>query len=35
MVEGAIVAAVEASLGHNLDKVNMAAEAAKDMQKIV
>lgn len=34
MVEGAIVAAVEASLGHSLDEVNAAAEAAKDMQKI-
>lgn len=34
MVEGAIVAAVEASLGHNLEEVNKAAEAAKDMDKI-
>jgi dihydroxyacetone kinase phosphotransfer subunit len=34
MVEGAIVAAVEASLGHTLDEVNAAAEAAKDMDKI-
>jgi dihydroxyacetone kinase phosphotransfer subunit len=35
MVEGAIVAAVEASLGHDLEQVNIAAEAAKDMQKIM
>ncbi len=35
MVEGAIVAAVEASLGHTLEAVNTAAEAAKDMQKIL
>jgi dihydroxyacetone kinase DhaKLM complex PTS-EIIA-like component DhaM len=35
MVEGAIAAAVEASLGHNLAEVNMAAEATKDMQKIL
>ena len=34
MVEGAIVAAVEASLGHTLEEVNKAAEAAKDMDKI-
>ncbi len=34
MVEGAIVAAVEASLAHSLEQVNTAAEAAKDMQKI-
>lgn len=34
MVEGAIVAAVEASLGHSLEEVNAAAEAAKDMEKI-
>jgi dihydroxyacetone kinase phosphotransfer subunit len=31
MVEGAIVAAVEASLGHTLEEVNNAAESAKDM----
>ncbi len=35
MVEGAIVAAVEASLGHSLEEVNTAAEAARDMQKIL
>jgi len=35
MVEGAIAAAVEAALGHNLAEVNMAAEATKDMQKIL
>jgi dihydroxyacetone kinase DhaKLM complex PTS-EIIA-like component DhaM len=35
LVEGAIVAAVEASLGHTLDEVNAAAEAVKDMQKII
>lgn len=35
MVEGAIAAAVEASLGHNLGEVNAAAEATKDMQKIL
>lgn len=34
-VEGAIVAAVEASLGHSLAEVNAAAEAVKDMQKIL
>ena len=35
MVEGAIVAVVEASLGHSLEEVDMAAEAATDMQKIL
>jgi dihydroxyacetone kinase phosphotransfer subunit len=35
LVEGAIVAAVEASLGHTLAEVNEAAEAVKDMQKIL
>lgn len=35
LVEGTIVAAVEASLGRSLEEVNAAAEAAKDMQKIV
>ena len=35
LVEGAIVAAVEASLGHSLEEVNAAAEAVKDMQKII
>jgi phosphocarrier protein FPr len=35
MVEGAIAAAIESSLGHNLAQVNSAAEAARDMQKIL
>jgi len=35
LVEGAIVAAVEASLGHDLATVKAAAVAAKDMQKIL
>ena len=35
MVEGAIAAVIEASLGHNLEEVNAAAEAARDMQKIL
>lgn len=34
LVEGAIIAAVEASLGHDLDKVSEAAEAACTMQKL-
>jgi PTS hybrid protein len=34
IVEGAIVAAVEASLGYSLAEVNAAAEAARDMEKI-
>lgn len=34
IVEGAIVAAVEASLGYSLSEVNAAAEAARDMEKI-
>lgn len=34
MVEGAIVAAVEASLGHSLDQIQLAAEAARETQKI-
>lgn len=33
MVEGAIAAAVEASLGRSLAEVNLAAEAARDLQK--
>jgi len=33
LVEGAIAAAIEASLGHDLETVNAAAEAAKEMQK--
>jgi len=35
LVEGAIVAAVEASLGHSLEAVNSAAEAAGNMRKIL
>jgi phosphocarrier protein FPr len=35
MVEGAIAAAVEASLGFTLEQVNDAAEATRDMQKIL
>lgn len=35
LVEGSIVAAVEASLGRTLEEVNEAAEAVKDMQKLV
>ncbi len=35
MVEGTIAAAVEASLGHTLVEVKAAAEAAKDMRKIL
>lgn len=35
LVEGAIVAAVEASLDHSLEDVNNAAEAAKDLEKIM
>ncbi|NLH06703.1 MAG: PTS mannose transporter subunit IID, partial [Chloroflexi bacterium] len=34
LVEGAIIAAVEASLGHDLDKVRAAADAACSMQKL-
>jgi dihydroxyacetone kinase phosphotransfer subunit len=34
MVEGAVVAAVEASLGRSLARVNAAAEAARDMPKL-
>lgn len=34
LVEGAIIATVEASLGHDLDKVNAAAEAACSMRKL-
>jgi phosphocarrier protein FPr len=33
MVEGAIAAAVEASLDRSLEEVNLAAEAARDLQK--
>ncbi len=35
LVEGAIVAAVEASLGRSLEEVNKAAEAASTMRKIL
>ncbi len=35
LVEGAIVAAVEASLGRSLEEVNKAAEAASNMRKIL
>ena len=35
LVEGAIVATVEASLGRTLAEVSMAAEAARDMEKIL
>ena len=34
IVEGAVVAAVEASLGRSLARVNAAAEAARDMPKL-
>ncbi len=34
MVEGTIAAAIEASLGHTLAEVNLAAEAARDMKKV-
>jgi PTS hybrid protein len=34
MVEGAIVAAIEASLGRSLTRVSTAAEAARDMPKL-
>ncbi len=34
LVEGAIIATVEASLGHDVDKVNAAAEAACSMRKL-
>lgn len=35
LVEGAIAATVEAALGHSLQQVNNAAEAARDMQKVL
>jgi dihydroxyacetone kinase DhaKLM complex PTS-EIIA-like component DhaM len=35
LVEGAIMATIEASLGHSLEDVNAAAEAARNMEKIV
>jgi len=34
LVEGAIIASVEASLGHTLEQVNRAAEAANTMRKL-
>jgi PTS hybrid protein len=34
LVEGAIIATVEASLGHDVNKVNAAAEAACSMRKL-
>jgi PTS hybrid protein len=34
MVEGTVVAAIEASLGRSLTRVNAAAEAARDMPKL-
>ncbi len=34
LVEGAIVAAVEAGLGHTLEQVNAAAEAASTLRKV-
>jgi dihydroxyacetone kinase DhaKLM complex PTS-EIIA-like component DhaM len=34
LVEGAIVAAVEAGLGHTLERVNSAAEAASTLRKV-
>jgi phosphocarrier protein FPr len=35
IVEGTLVAVVEASLGHNLEEVNAAAEAAQHVEKIL
>lgn len=35
LVEGAIIAAVEASIGHDIAQVNAAAEAACSMQKLL
>jgi PTS hybrid protein len=35
LVEGAVVAAIEASIGRGLAEVNAAALAAKEMQKII
>lgn len=35
LVEGAIIAAVEASIGNDLEKVNAAAEAASTMRKLL
>jgi dihydroxyacetone kinase DhaKLM complex PTS-EIIA-like component DhaM len=35
LVEGAMMAAIEASLGRNLEAVNSAAEAARFIEKII
>lgn len=35
LVEGTIIAAVEASIGHDIAQVNAAAEAAGSMQKLL
>ena len=35
VVEGAIMAAVEASIGHNLEHINAVAEEASTMRKIL
>ncbi|NDJ51852.1 MAG: PTS-dependent dihydroxyacetone kinase phosphotransferase subunit DhaM [Chloroflexi bacterium] len=35
LVEGAVIAAVEASIGHDMEKVNAAAEAASTMRKLM
>jgi dihydroxyacetone kinase phosphotransfer subunit len=35
LVEGAIVAALEASLGHSLEEVNRAAEAVRNLDKVL
>ena len=35
LVEGAMMAAIEASLGHDLEVVNSAAEAARSIEKII
>lgn len=34
LVEGAVIAALEASLQHNLEDVNNAAEAVRDLNKV-
>lgn len=34
LVEGAVVAALEASLGHSLEEVNCAAEATRSLDKV-
>ncbi len=35
LVEGAVVAALEASLGHSLEDVNRAAEAVRNLDKVL